>query len=106
MAILEIQLDIDKYRSSYFEVEAPLSGQSYLLKFNWSVRSLAWYLDVSDVVKWVKVVNSVDLLAPYHYLEAIPPGKLGVRRNTGRDSKPGFFNFGIGKEMTLIYEEP
>jgi|GEM_PF-2600364 len=107
MAILEIELNIDQHRSSYFKVAPTLSGQVYELTFKWSVRSEAWYLDIGDAVKGIKVVTGIDLLGPYHYMEdKIPAGKLGARRNTGRASKPGFFNFGIGKEIALIYEEP
>lgn len=104
--IQEIRLDIEKNGSSYFRVSPVLSGRVYDLTFRWSVRSMCWYLDIDRTVQGIKIVNGIDLLAPYKYMDNLPAGKLGARRNTGRSSKPGFFNFGIDKEVTLIYEEP
>ncbi len=106
MATIEIQLDIEQRGSGYFEINPTLSGKSYKMNFRWSARSLSWSFDIDDNLKGVKLVNGIDLLEPYQYNEDLPPGKLGVVRNKGTDSKPGFFNFGIDKEMTLVYEEP
>ena len=102
---IEIELNIDQNRSPLFKIASSLSGQVYELKFKWSVRWLAWYMDIDESVQGIKVVNGIDLLGPYHYLDDIPPGKLGVVRNKGTASKPYFDNLGIEKEMTLVYEE-
>ncbi|MBU2645882.1 hypothetical protein KKI24_14330 [bacterium] len=106
MSIIEISLNIEAQGSGYFKVSALMSGQSYDLTFIWSTRSQCWYLNVDETVKGIKIVTGIDLLEPYHYMDTIPPGKLGAYRNSGRDSKPGFGNFGIDKEITLLYEEP
>lgn len=102
----EIELRIDQNLSPLFTIAVNLSGRVYDLRFAWSYRWVAWYMDINDTVHGIKVVNGIDLLEPFHYNENIPPGKLGVVRNSGRDSKPFFNNFGIEKEMTLVYEEP
>jgi hypothetical protein len=101
----EIELRIEQNRSPLFKIASNLSGRVYDLKFSWSYRWAAWYLDIDETVKGIKVVNGIDLLESFHYNENIPPGKLGVVRNSGRDSKPFFDNFGIEKAMTLVYEE-
>ena len=106
MATFEIELRIDENQSPLFTVASNLSGRVYDLKLTWSYRWSAWYLDVDEIVQGIKVVNGTDLLEPYHYNDDLPPGKLGVVRNSGRESKPFFDNFGIEKEMTLVYEEP
>lgn len=106
MAVLEIELRIDENASSFFKIAANLSGRVYDLRFTWSHRWLCWYLDINDTIYGLKVVNGVDLLGPYHYNDGIPPGQLTAYRNKGRTSKPSFFNFGVEKEITLIYNEP
>lgn len=100
----EIELNIDQNRSPYFKISASLNGQVYELTFRWSVRWVAWYMDIDETVFGIKVVNGVNLLAPYHYNKDLPQGKLGVVRNNGTSSKPYFDNIGIEKEMTLVYE--
>ncbi len=106
----EIELKIIERGSPDFEVVAELSGQSYSLKFRWTYRQVegngSWYLGIGDVIEGIKIVNGIDLLGSFHYIDELPPGKLGVVRNSGTASKPGFDNFGIGKEMTLVYDEP
>jgi len=106
MATIEIGLKIIEQGSPFFGVSVRMSGQVYSLSFEWNYRSQAWYLKINDLVSGLKIVNGIDLLEPYHYIDELPPGKLGVVRNSGTKSKPGFSNFGIGKEMTLVYEEP
>ena len=103
---VEIDIKIQEQGAGYFQVSSKLSGQVYKMTFIWSYRSLSWYLNINDTAKGIKLVNGIDLLEPYHYIDELPPGKLGVVRNSGAESKPGFFNFGIGKEMTMVYEAP
>lgn len=105
MATTEIELNIEQRGSGYFTINPPLSGKVYKMIFSWSSRSLSWSFDIGEILKGIKVVNGIDLLGPYHYNEDLPPGKLGVFRNKGTASKPAFLNFGIDKEMTLVYEE-
>ena len=102
---IEIALNIDQNRSPLFKISASLSGQVYELRFKWSVRWLCWYMDIDESIQGIKVVNGIDLLGSYHYLDDIPSGKLGVVRNKGNASKPYFDTFGIENEMTLVYEE-
>jgi len=106
MAIIEIELNIEKQGSGYFTISPTLSGQVYRFTLSWSARALAWYLDIDDTIQGIKIVNGIDILDPYHYNNNLPPGKLGAFRNKGTKSKPSFFNFGIEKEITLLYEEP
>lgn len=106
MAIVEIDLKIEEQQSPYFEINALLSGQVYRLRFRWSYRSLAWYMRIDDTIDGIKLVNGIDLLGPYHYIDELPPGKLGIVRNSGTSSKPNFNNLGINLETTLRYEEP
>lgn len=103
--MIEIELNIAAQGASKFTITTVLSGQSYQLTFTWSVRSLAWYMDIDETIQGVKVVNGIDLLAPYSYIDNLPTGKLGAYRNSGKTSKPDFFNFGVDKEVTLVYEE-
>jgi hypothetical protein len=88
----------------YYENTVILDGESYVFTFIWSVRSNAWFLNIGDIIQGIKIVTGIDLLEPYHYNDDLPSGKLGAVRNAGRASKPGFFNFGIGQEITLVYE--
>ena len=84
-----------------------LSGQVYQFRKRWSTRSEAgagsWYLDVKGVIFGIKIVNGIDLFTPYKYIDELPTGQLFAFRSTGKTSKPGFDNFGIGKEITLAY---
>ncbi len=105
MSVVEIDLRIQEQGSPYFMVNVLLSGQTYNLRFEWNYRTVAWYLRIDDTVTGIKIVNGIDLLGPYHYIDTLPAGSLGVVRNSGTESKPGFFNFGIDKEMTLIYDD-
>jgi len=104
MTVTEIELNIDKTKSPYFKISAAMSGQVYELTFKWSARWLAWYMQIDDKVQGIKLVNGIDLLAPYHHIDGLPTGKLGVVRSTGTDSKPYFDNIGIGNTMSLAYE--
>ena len=110
MAIFEIELNIENQGSPLFVINPTLSGQVYQFRLIWVIRPLnrtgAWYLDIDDTIFGVKLVSGIDLLDPYKYINALPPGKLGVFRNSGTGSKPSFNNFGINKEFTLLYEEP
>ncbi len=106
MAVREIDLKIQEQGSALFIVTSEMSGQVYNLRLEWNYRTQSWYLKINETVSGPKLVNGIDIIGPYHYIDSLPPGKLGVHRNSGTDSKPGFFNFGIGKEMTLVYEEP
>lgn len=108
--IVELALNIEEQGNGAFSVVPILSGQAYKLSFIWTYRSPdkagSWYMNLDDVLLGVKLVNGIDLLGPYHYLSTVPPGKLGIVRNKGTLSKPGFFSLGIEKEMTMRYEEP
>lgn len=106
MATIEIELNIVQRGSGFFDVTSSLSGKSYKITFSWSARTLSWSINIDETLTGVKLVNGIDLLEPYSYNDDLPPGKLGVIRNKGSESKPGFFNFGIDSEMTLVYEEP
>jgi len=106
MATFQIELRIGQNSTVLFKIASNLSGQVYDLRFDWSYRWAAWYLDVDETVQGIKIVNGIDLLGPYHYKNSVPPGKLGAVRNSGRTSKPFFDNFGIGKEITMAYVEP
>ena len=105
MSAIDIELNIIEQGSTYFTIEQELSGQVYTMRFTWKQRTQSWYWDIPDVVTGVKLVNGIDILKYYHYKDGVPPGKLGCSRNIGTLSKPGFDNFGIGKEITLRYEE-
>lgn len=108
--IFELDLNIEEQGDGVFSVVVVLSGQAYKLSFLWTYRSPdklgAWYMNLDETLVGIKLVNGIDLLGPYHYLDTIPPGKLGIERRKGTLSKPGFFNLGIGKEMSMTYEEP
>ena len=110
MAIVEIELNIEEQGSPLFTVSPTLSGQVYELKLIWVIkpyrRTGAWYMDIDETIFGIKVVSGINLLDPYDHIDALPPGKLGAFRNSGRGSKPAFENFGINKEFTLLYEEP
>lgn len=110
MAIVEIELNIEQQGAPVFVATPTLSGQTYRLKFQWVIKTYrrtgAWYLDIDETVYGIKVVSGINLLDPYDHLDTLPPGKLGVYRNSGNGSKPSFSNFGIDKEFTLLYEEP
>lgn len=110
MANFEIELNIVNQGSSIFTVNPTLSGQVYQFRLKWTIRpgggTGAWILDIDETIFGIKLVSGIDVLDPYRYIDALPPGKLGVFRNSGRGSKPGYDNFGINKEYTLIYEEP
>ncbi len=107
--IVELALNIEEQGNGMFSVVPILSGQAYKLGFIWTYRSPdkagSWYMNLDDVLLGIKLVNGIDLLGPYHYLSTVPPGKLGIVRNKGTLSKPGFFSLGIEKEMTMRYEE-
>ncbi len=109
MAIVEIELDIMTQGSSVFTINPTLSGQVYQLRLTWVVRPYrrtgAWFMDIDETIYRLKIVSGIDLLDPYHYNDALPAGKLGAYRNSGRGSKPAYENFGIDKEFTLLYEE-
>jgi hypothetical protein len=90
----------------FYKTSIVLSGQVYELTFRWSTRSLpSWYMDIGTTLLGVKVVNGIDLLGPYHYKDDVPRGLLVAKRNSGTSSKPVYDNFGIGKEITLVYED-
>ncbi len=101
MAVIEIPTE----QLPFYKVSIVLSGQVYELTFKWTTRLLSWYMDIGTELLGVKVVNGIDLLSPYHYKDNVPRGQLVANRNTGRTSKPFFNNFGIGKEITLVYED-
>lgn len=92
----------------YFEDTPELDGQVYQFRKRYSVRGEGsvgtWYLDIRGVIFGIKIVNGIDLFSAYKYIDELPPGKLGAVRNTGSSSKPVFNNFGIGREITLVYE--
>lgn len=106
MAAVEIDLKIKDQQSTYFNIQPRLSGQVYNFTLRWSQRTQSWYLKINETISGIKLVNGIDILEPYHYIDSLPPGKLGCVRNSGTSSKPGFDNFGIGEEVTFRYEEP
>ncbi len=89
---------------AFYETTIVLSGQVYELKFRWTTRLPSWYLDIGTILQGVKIVNGIDLLAPYHYIDELPSGQLVAFRQSGTSSKPFFDNIGIGKAITLVYE--
>ena len=101
MAVIEIPTE----QIPFYKTSIVLSGQVYELTFRWTTRLLSWHMNIGTTLLGVKVVNGIDLLAPYHYKDDVPRGQLVAHRSTGRASKPFFDNFGIGKEITLVYED-
>lgn len=75
-----------------------LDGEFYSFRMTYNSRAQMWMLAVGDitaeyVVRGLRVVEGVELLAPYHYLDGVPPGQLFVVDASGQHREPGRNSF-------------
>ena len=84
------------------EISVPLDGSVYNLTFTYSQLDDSWFMDIDETVYGIKLVNGIDLLELYRYLN-VPPGELRCVRRAGRKSKPSFNDIGTNKEIELVY---
>lgn len=64
------------------------------LRLNFNTRARSWTLDLeaedgSPIVRGLRLVEGVDLLAPFRYDGRLPPGQLFVRDTSGAHRDPG-----------------
>jgi hypothetical protein len=98
-----ISLDFEQ-NNPKFDTFASLSGVNYNIRIFYSYFDQSYYLTFKDIVNNIKIVNGIDLLKNYRFLN-VPPGELRCVRRVGRKSKPNFNDIGPGKEMELVYIE-
>lgn len=84
-----------------------LDGVDYDIRLRWNTRDESWQMFIGlsgdPATVTFKVVNGLDLLAPYRHLEAIPDGQLYLVDNVKVNGRPGFSDTGIDKRFSLVY---
>lgn len=83
-----------------------LEGRRFNFKMEWTSRLGFWTLDILDVsrndlVLGLRMVNGMDLIAPFSHLEAFPSGQLFVEDGGGLYREPGRTSFASSHH--LIY---
>lgn len=92
----------------WYQFKITLSGVIYTLVFRYNNRMQRWILDVSDpsgnpIITGLVVLIGRFITAQYVTL-ALPPGPLFAIDNTGQDSQPTVYSFGV--QNSLAYGDP
>lgn len=92
----------------HFSQITTLSGQDFVLTFQWNSREAAWYLDIADqdelpIVTSRKVTVGFPLITRCVDVRQ-PKGMLMAVDTTGKEQDPGFDDFGT--RVQLVYFEP
>lgn len=71
-----------------------LESVTIALRLNFNSRARTWTLDIeasdgAPIVRGLRLVEGVDLLAPFRYDDRLPPGQLFVRDTSGAHRDPG-----------------
>ena len=85
-----------------------LSGVIYSLNFKYNTRMARWTMDISDpsqnpILTGIPLLIQRNLTFQYYYL-AIPPGVFFCTDDTGQETQPTQFSFGV--DHTLYYVDP
>lgn len=91
-----------------FSQVTTLSGQDFVLTFQWNSREGAWYLDVADQDE-VPIVTSRKITVEFPIVTRCkdprrPLGILMAIDRSGKQQDPGFDD--LGQRVQLIYIEP
>lgn len=97
---------IDGYADQVMRVV--LDSTTYEMRFQWNERDEAWWLSFGDVgappTITTKLTMTLDLFAPYKYLEGIPKGDLVIVPGwTNKATRVGRYNIGFMSEIQMIY---
>lgn len=92
----------------YYKFKIPLSGTIFTLAFRYNGRMQRWILDINDpsgnqIMSGIPIVISRDLFGQYVTLP-LPLGPLFASDDTGQDTQPTQFSFGL--DHTFWYEDP
>lgn len=85
-----------------------LSAVIYTLTFKYNTRMARWILNISDatgnqLLSGICLLIQRQLTSQYLYL-AIPPGIFVCTDDTGQDTQPTQFSFGV--DHTFLYVDP
>lgn len=85
-----------------------LEGVSYDFRIQYNSREKAFYADIGftnddPVLTGVKLVNGVDNLELYNYIEGVPPGALFLIDLVAFVGRPSRSEFGFEKRYRLFY---
>ncbi|WP_182058020.1 hypothetical protein [Pantoea sp. ME81] len=99
------QLTIGDYLDQTYTVT--LDSVDYDVRLRWNTRDQAWNAQIGlsgdDPAFGFKCVNGLNLLAPYSYIEACPPGQLYFIDAVKVQGRPDYENSGVDKRFQLIY---
>lgn len=89
----------------WYKFRINLSGTTYTLHFRFNSRSQRWIMDVNDssdnpIVQGIPVLINRDLFGQYDTLP-LPDGVMFAVDNTGNDTQPTQYSFGL--DHTLYY---
>lgn len=89
---------------SHHVTSVELDGRRYLFRFYTNKTARAWFWDLGDHARGLRLTTGVDLLYPYRYLgvEACPPGILWVADLEGLGRAPDLTSF-AEKRHALLY---
>lgn len=86
---------------------ATLDGVDYDIRLRWNTRDSSWQMFIgisgSEPSATFKVVNGLDLLLPYKYLEGVPDGQLYLVDTVKMNGRPGYTDTGLDKRFALVY---
>lgn len=85
-----------------------LSNVIYSLDFKYNTRMQRWTMDINDpsqnpLLTGIPLLIERNLTFQYFYL-AIPPGVFFCTDDTGQETQPTLFSFGL--DHTLFYVDP
>ncbi len=90
-----------------FEIQVEMNTELFTLAFRFYPRDDFWRMTVSKadavILSQIKVVNTLDLLGQFDYLEDLPAGTIIVFDHEGLDADPGSENF--GDRVVLMYQD-
>lgn len=83
-----------------------LESVTLSLRLNFNTRARTWTLDLAaedgdPIVNGLRVVEGVDLLAPFRYDGRLPPGQLFARDTSGLHREPGRDD--LRADIRLVY---
>jgi len=87
-----------------------LSRERFQLRFDWNTREESWYMSIYKDSKTPILYNAKILPGwiPFRKftVEGQPQGVFAVVDSSGTNTPPGRFDFGLGRRVRLIYNDP
>lgn len=99
---------VPTFSDPFYTSSVTLDGKEYLFDFRYNSRTETWGVSIASqdgtkLISGLQCIVGRRLLAPYRYIDELPPGEILVTSGGPDTWPPGLEELGPGLRCELIY---